>query len=98
MDVPDDVVVGDFLQASSEADVTRGIYRVVGVPDDGDELVLLRVTDEHGRRANTGELVRVDADAAASLDAASEPSASVAGVLRNVVQGPYWLLRSLLRV
>lgn len=88
------IAVGEFVEAGGDASVERGVYRVVGTPDDA--LVLLRVTDVDGRRAVTGEVVRVDSQAAGALDAASKPRPTVASVLKNQLEGPYWILRSLL--
>lgn len=91
---PDVVEVGEFLEAPPEATVPRGVYRVVGLP--GGALVCLRVTDEGGNRANTGEVVRVDAADVAALRRTSEPRTGAAALLRNQLEGPYWLVRSLL--
>lgn len=90
---PNDVAVGDFLEADANAPVTAGVYRVVGTPENA--LVCLRVT-ENGRRASTGEVVRVDASDASALDSASEPRTTVTGFLKNQLEGPYWMVRSLL--
>ena len=49
-----------------------GVYRVVGRP--GDEVTLLRVADEDGRRVHTGEVVRHPVvDFPASFERASNP-------------------------
>jgi hypothetical protein len=70
-----------------------GVYRVVGT---GDPVALLRVTDDAGRRANTGQVEHVPRDA---LDDAFEPADDpdsgidpVAG-LTNALQGLYWQVR-----
>lgn len=90
------VSVGDFLEADADADapIPPAVYRVVGTPEGA--LVCLRVTDADGRRANTGELVRVDADDAHGLEPAAEPRQSAVSALADVVLAPYWLLRSVL--
>jgi|AntRauTorcE11898_2_1112593.scaffolds.fasta_scaffold18784_2 hypothetical protein len=93
---PRSVDVGDFLEADANAPVETGVYRVVGTPADADALVCLRVTDADGKRSNTGDLVRVDADAASALEPASEPRTTAAGFVKNQLEGPYWLIRSLL--
>lgn len=91
---PNAVAVGDFLEADANASVPEGVYRVVGTS--ADALVCLRVTDPDGRREATGDLVRVAVADASALDAAGEPRATVAGFLKNQLEGPYWLVRSLL--
>lgn len=91
---PDAVAVGEFLEAPAEASVRQGVYRVVGTPDGA--LVCLRVTDDRGNRANTGDLVRVDAADADALQPTSEPRTTVASLLKNQLEGPYWIVRSLL--
>ncbi|NHN40863.1 hypothetical protein G9C85_04340 [Halorubellus sp. JP-L1] len=91
---PNGVAVGDFVEAPADATVQAGVYRVVGTP--GDALVCLRVTDENGRRTHTGDLVRVGADAASDLVPASAPRRTVVGFLKNQIEGPYWMVRSLL--
>jgi len=91
---PNAAPVGDFPEASAEATVPEGVYRVVGTPERA--LVCLRVTDADGRRANTGEVVRVDADDAQRLDPATEPRGSAVSALLDVVSAPYWLVRSVL--
>jgi len=91
---PNTIAVGDFVEAGADAPVRRGTYRVVGAP--AEALVCLRVTDEGGRREHTGDVVRVDAAEASALERTSEPRSGLVGVLKNVVQGPYWLVWSLL--
>lgn len=90
----DQIAVGDFVDAPADAPIPEAVYRVVGTS--GDALVCLRVTDGSGRRTSTGELVRVDAPMAASLQSTSEPRRSLGGLVKNVVEGPYWMVRSLL--
>ena len=91
---PSTVVVGDFLEAPADASIPKGVYRVVGTPPDA--LVCLRLTDDAGNRANTGDVVRVSADDATALEPAEEPQSGVVGAIIDLLQGPYWLLRSLL--
>ena len=91
---PNAVEVGDFVEAGAESGIQEGVYRVVGTPPDA--LVCLRLTDDAGTRANTGDLVRVDADDTSELDPASEPQSGALNALANALQGPYWLVRSLL--
>ena len=73
-------------------DHAPGVYRVVGV---GDDVTLLRVTDGDGRRAYTGELASVPADALDAYEVVSNPDAGFtpAAVLRNALQGCYWSVR-----
>jgi hypothetical protein len=93
---PSTVAVGDVVEATADASIPQGVYRVVGTPDGA--LVCLRLTDDAGRRANTGELVRVGAGDATALEPATEPRSGAVAAARNLLQGPYWLLRSLLPV
>ncbi len=88
------VSVGDFLEADADAPLRAGVYRVVGTPEGA--LVCLRVGDENGRREATGEVVRVAVADASALEPASEPRSAAVDALANVLQGPYWVLRSLL--
>lgn len=91
---PTAVELGDFVEAGADSDVREGVYRVVGTPPDA--LVCLRLTDDAGNRANTGDVVRVSADDATALEPAEEPQSGVVGAIIDLLQGPYWLLRSLL--
>jgi len=92
---PDTVAVGDCVEpASAGVPVDAGVYRVVGTPEGA--LVCLRLTDANGRRANTGDLVRVDAADADALQPTSEPRTTALGLLKNQLEGPYWIVRSLL--
>ncbi|WP_323677163.1 hypothetical protein [Halorubellus sp. PRR65] len=88
------VQVGEFVESPADGPAPRGVYRVVGTPDDA--LVCLRVTDADGRREVTGEVVRVDAADANALDPASAPRTTVVGAFKNQLEGPYWMVRSLL--
>lgn len=91
---PTAVEVGEFVAASADSGIQEGVYRVVGTPEGA--LVCLRVTDDAGNRASTGDVVRVSADSARTFDRANEPRAGVVDAIVDVVQAPYWLLRSLL--
>lgn len=82
--------VGDHYRPTAE---DAPVYRVVGVTT---EVALLRVTDQSGRRASTGDLRHVAPD---RLDAEFEPADDpdsgfrpVAG-LRNALSGLYWQFR-----
>ncbi|MFC6953025.1 hypothetical protein [Halorubellus litoreus] len=88
------VAVGDFVRADADASIPEGIYRIVGRPQN--ELVCLRVTDDAGERASTGELVRVDPDDYAHLEPATEPMMSALTIMKGLLEGPYWIVRSLL--
>jgi hypothetical protein len=88
------VAVGDFVEADADASIRQGVYRVVGRPADG--LVCLRVTDDAGDRASTGDLVRVDSENLHELEHATEPQTSAVTVLKGLLEGPYWLVRSIL--
>ncbi|WP_257298209.1 hypothetical protein [Haloarchaeobius sp. FL176] len=85
--------IGDHYRPAGE---DAPVYRVVGVTD---EVALLRVTDDAGRRASTGDLRHVSADRLdAEFEAAADPEAGfqpVAG-LRNALSGLYWQFRRFL--
>ncbi|MFC4450117.1 hypothetical protein [Halorussus aquaticus] len=73
--------------------LTPGVYRVVGATH---EVALLRVTDEEGRRANTGELRRVTHESLeAEFGRADDPDAGLSPVreARNLFSGMYWSVR-----
>jgi hypothetical protein len=85
--------IGDHCRPTGE---DAPVYRVVGVTD---EVALLRVTDDAGRRASTGDLRHVPADRLDDeFEAAVDPDAGfhpVAGV-RNALSGLFWQFRRLL--
>jgi len=86
--------VGDHYRPDDDA--TPGVYRVVGT---GDPVALLRVTDEGGRRAHTGDLRQVSRDEFdAAFEPAEDPDAGVSPVaaVRNALQGLYWSVRKFL--
>jgi hypothetical protein len=60
----------DHVCPGDDADLSAGIYRVVGT---GDPVVLLSVADEDGRRHNTGEVVAVSRSAVEQLESAENP-------------------------
>ncbi|WP_435178365.1 hypothetical protein [Halorussus sp. AFM4] len=73
--------------------LTPGVYRVVGATD---EVALLRVTDEDGRRRNTGELRHVAPEMLdAEFEPAADPDAGLSPVrdARNLLSGMYWSVR-----
>ena len=73
--------------------LTPGIYRVVGATG---EVALLRVTDEDGRRASTGELRHVAPETLdAEFEPADDPDAALSPVrdARNLLSGLYWSVR-----
>ncbi|WP_256296481.1 hypothetical protein [Haloarchaeobius salinus] len=85
--------LGDHYRPAGE---DAPVYRVVGTVD---EVALLRVTDDAGRRRSTGELRHVAADRLdAEFEAATDPDAGfkpLAGV-RNALSGLYWQFRRFL--
>ncbi|MFC4408112.1 hypothetical protein [Haloarchaeobius iranensis] len=85
--------LGDHYRPAGE---DAPVYRVVGVTD---EVALLRVTDDAGRRTSTGDLRHVAADRLdAEFEVATDPDAGfqpVAG-LRNALTGIYWQFRRFL--
>lgn len=75
--------------------LTPGVYRVVGATD---EVALLRVTDEDGRRAHTGELSHVSPETLdVEFEPAADPDAGLSPVrdARNLLSGLYWTVRRL---
>lgn len=75
---------------------TKGIYRVVGVPED---VTLLRVADANGVRRHSGQLVQVsERTIAEEFESASDPDAGLRPVarIRNQLQGLYWSVRRFL--
>jgi len=84
------------LGDASTADHRASVYRVVGASEG---VTLLRVTDADGRRAHTGELIRVSAEAlTAEFERAEDPDAGLSPVrgLRNALSGLYWQFRKFL--
>jgi len=87
--------VGEHYRATG-AGAPPGVYRVVGA---GETVTVLRVTDADGRRANTGEVRRVDRSVAESeFEPASDPDAefSLPRRVRNQLSGMYWSVRRFL--
>jgi hypothetical protein len=78
----------------TDADYPDGVYRVVGTGDG--TVTLLRVTDADGRRAHTGELVSVDADALDGFTAADPPPAdrSLGSAVASSLATGYWSVRA----
>lgn len=75
------------------ASVTPGVYRVVGASDD---VTLLRVADDAGRRRHTGELAYVSTAALKrDFEPAADPDSGITprAWIRNAVQGMYWSVR-----
>lgn len=98
-----DVEPYDHLRASGDgeagdaADLSPGVYRVVGV-DDG-AATLLRVADADGTRVRSGRVERVAAPGVEALAAAENPDANT-GPLRALAllaDGLAWTLRGGLR-
>lgn len=89
------VAIGEHVRSDGTA-VQPGVYRVVGT---GNEVTLLQVADDDGRRRHTGEIVRVSATAfETEFDTAPDPDAGIApqAWIRNAVQGVYWSIRRFL--
>lgn len=87
--------VGDHYRPTA-ADRTADVHRVVGAAD---EVTLLRVTDDDGRRVHTGELRRVTREALdAEFEPADDPDAGFSPIsaVRNAFQGLYWQVRKFL--
>jgi hypothetical protein len=65
----------------------------------GETVALLRVTDAEGRRANTGEVRRVDRSVVdTEFEPAADPDAefSLSRRVRNQLSGMYWSVRRFL--
>ncbi|MFB6103605.1 MAG: hypothetical protein ABEJ57_00780 [Halobacteriaceae archaeon] len=91
-DEPD--LVGTHVRPQSDA-YHAGIYRVVGASG---LVVLLRVTDETGRRRHTGSVIDVDADTLETAFApATDPDAGLHPLrtLHTEVTGVAWRVREL---
>jgi hypothetical protein len=87
--------VGEHYRATG-AGAPPGVYRVVGA---GETVALLRVTDAEGRRANTGEVRRVDRSVVdAEFEPAADPDAefSLSRRVRDQLSGMYWSVRRFL--
>ena len=87
--------VGEHYRATG-AGAPPGVYRVVGA---GETVALLRVTDAEGRRANTGEVRRVDRSVVdTEFEPAADPDAefSLSRRVRNQLSGMYWSVRRFL--
>jgi hypothetical protein len=94
---PSDIQVYDHFRPGDGADLSEGVYRVVGVR--ADEVTLLRVGDPDGRRVNTGEVVTVDRATAERFDSAANPDGtrSLAGTLRSAASSAVWSVRAFLQ-
>ncbi|MDS0260016.1 hypothetical protein NDI56_11485 [Haloarcula sp. S1CR25-12] len=85
-----DIAVYDHLRSTDPDD--DAVYRVVGT--DTGTVTLLRVSDDDGRRAHTGEVVtRETLD---SFEPAENPDGnrSVGTRLRSVADAAYWAFRT----
>ncbi|NHN58741.1 MULTISPECIES: hypothetical protein [Halorussus] len=83
----------DRIRDAEGVPLTPGVYRVVGATRG---VVLLRVTDEDGRRAHTGELRHVAPETLDSeFEPADDPDAGLSPVrdARNLLSGMYWNVR-----
>lgn len=78
--------VGDHWRVTT-AEIPAGTYRVVGTDAEG--LTMLRVTDADGRRAHTGEIVRVERNQLDGFERASAP-----GGTRGGFEAVYWSVRT----
>ena len=64
----------DHVRATDDTAIPAGTYRVVGT---GEEIALLRVGDEAGRRETTGEVVQVGRSTYGNLEAAENPDSGL---------------------
>lgn len=87
--------VGDHYRRIENAhDAT--VYRVVGTTD---EVTLLCVTDDDGRRVHTGAIHHVSpATLAEQYESVDDPDSgfSPVSIITNVLQGLYWNVRKFL--
>jgi hypothetical protein len=88
--------VYDHLRPTT-ADYPAGVYRVVGVGDDG--VTLLRVSDADGQRANTGEIVTVSTDSLAGFEGVENPDGNrrPTAIVRSSLDNLYWSARAFVR-
>lgn len=88
------VAVYDHLRPVDD-DYSAGVYRVVGTAD---SVVLLRVTDERGRRRATGELLSIPHEALSDFEPAANPDAGFRPLtwVRGLLSGTYWGIRMVL--
>lgn len=87
--------MGEHYRPTS-GEYVEGVYRVVGT---GDPIALLRVGDDRGRRATTGEVITVDQSTLDDeFEGASDPDAgvSVLAGARSTLSGLYWNVRRFL--
>lgn len=94
-DVSDPTVYDHYRP--TEADVPRGVYRVVGT--DGASVTLLRVADADGDRVHTGEVLAVDRETVATFAPAENPddSQSLWRALASQPELAYWSVRAFVR-
>ena len=78
-------------------DYADGVYRVVGTDDE--RVTLLRVADADGRRAHTGEVVRVDREALRGFEPTAEPAGrrSLQRAAASALETAYWSGRAFVR-
>jgi hypothetical protein len=84
----------DHVRASEDEAIPAGTYRVVGTDE---EIALLRVGDEEGRRETTGEVVRVNRSTYGTFETAENPDSGFSlgslfasvGALASAIR--YWL-------
>lgn len=84
--------VGEHYRPTDET-YTQGVYRVVGSID---EVALLRVTDDSGRRQFTGDVIHVPpSDLESQFETAKDPDAGFSPRLwlRSILSGMYWDIR-----
>ncbi|SDY20467.1 hypothetical protein [Halobellus clavatus] len=85
--------VSDHLRPTVPA-YDDGVYRVVGVDDD--RVTLLRVTDEQGRRAHTGEVLTVSHEELSGFEPAGNPRGgrTLRAVVMSAPETAYWSFRA----
>ncbi|MFC6974882.1 hypothetical protein ACFQL1_09635 [Halomicroarcula sp. GCM10025709] len=92
----DSPAVYDHLRPTT-ADCPAGVYRVVGVGDDG--ATLLRVGDADEQRVNTGAVVTVPADSLAGFERADNPDGNrrPTALVRSSLDNFSWSARAFVR-
>lgn len=79
--------------SSTDTDSVDGVYRVVGISEEG--VTLLRVGDADGQRVNTGKIITVSYDDLNGFDPAENPDGNrpLGDAVKSKAEMVYWTLR-----